>query len=88
MSRLEDLLEKVRAYHPKVDEDLLRRAYEYCEAAHRDQMRSSGEPYLIHPIAVAMILPSPHQRAAARRDVHDVAALAQRVARYPLPLTA
>ncbi|MBL8112040.1 MAG: bifunctional (p)ppGpp synthetase/guanosine-3',5'-bis(diphosphate) 3'-pyrophosphohydrolase, partial [Acidobacteria bacterium] len=56
MSRLEDLLEKVRAYHPKVDEDLLRRAYEYCEAAHRDQMRSSGEPYLIHPIAVAMIL--------------------------------
>ncbi len=56
MLRFEDILEKVESYHPKVDEALLRRAYVVSANAHRNQIRSSGEPYLIHPLNVAMIL--------------------------------
>jgi guanosine-3',5'-bis(diphosphate) 3'-pyrophosphohydrolase len=54
--RFEDILEKVEGYHPKVDEELLRRAYVVSAHAHRNQLRSSGEPYLVHPLNVAMIL--------------------------------
>jgi GTP pyrophosphokinase len=54
--RFEDILEKVEGYHPKVDEALLRRAYVVSAHAHRNQLRSSGEPYLVHPLNVAMIL--------------------------------
>ena len=39
-----------------VDEDLLRRAYVVSAHEHRNQLRSSGEPYLVHPLAVAMTL--------------------------------
>ncbi len=56
MLRFEDILEKVESYHPKVDEALLRRAYVVSAHAHRNQLRSSGEPYLVHPLNVAMIL--------------------------------
>jgi GTP diphosphokinase / guanosine-3',5'-bis(diphosphate) 3'-diphosphatase len=54
--RFEDILEKVEGYHPKLDEALLRRAYVVSAHAHRNQLRSSGEPYLVHPLNVAMIL--------------------------------
>ena len=54
--RFEDILEKVESYHPKVDEALLRRAYVVSAHAHRNQLRFSGEPYLVHPLNVAMIL--------------------------------
>jgi guanosine-3',5'-bis(diphosphate) 3'-pyrophosphohydrolase len=54
--RFEDILEKVESYHPKVDEALLRRAYVVSAHAHRNQLRVSGEPYLVHPLNVAMIL--------------------------------
>jgi GTP pyrophosphokinase len=54
--RFEDILEKVESYHPHVDEDLLRRAYVVSAHEHRNQLRSSGEPYLVHPLNVAMIL--------------------------------
>ncbi|HUM01474.1 MAG TPA: bifunctional (p)ppGpp synthetase/guanosine-3',5'-bis(diphosphate) 3'-pyrophosphohydrolase, partial [Thermoanaerobaculia bacterium] len=56
MLRFEDILEKVESYHPKVDEALLRRAYVVSAHAHRNQLRFSGEPYLVHPLNVAMIL--------------------------------
>ena len=56
MLRFEDILEKVESYHPKVDEAMLRRAYVVSANAHRNQIRSSGEPYLVHPLNVAMIL--------------------------------
>jgi GTP diphosphokinase / guanosine-3',5'-bis(diphosphate) 3'-diphosphatase len=54
--RFEDILEKVESYHPHVDEDLLRRAYVVSAHEHKNQLRSSGEPYLVHPLNVAMIL--------------------------------
>ncbi len=56
MIRFEDLLEKVRAYSPDTDVELLRRAYVFSAFEHRGQVRHSGEPYLIHPLAVADFL--------------------------------
>ena len=56
MIRFEDLLEKVRAYSPDADVELLRRAYVVSAFEHRGQVRHSGEPYLIHPLAVADFL--------------------------------
>jgi GTP pyrophosphokinase len=56
MVRFEDLLEKVRAYSPDADVELLRRAYVFSAFEHRGQVRHSGEPYLVHPLAVADLL--------------------------------
>ena len=56
MIRFEDLVEKVRAYSPDADVELLRRAYVFSAYEHRGQVRHSGEPYLIHPLAVADFL--------------------------------
>src|ERR1700716_563639 len=56
MIRFEDLLEKVRAYSPRADVELLRRACVFSAFEHRGQVRHSGEPYLIHPLAVADVL--------------------------------
>src|SRR4026207_2161038 len=56
MIRFEDLLEKVRAYSPAADVELLRRAYVFSAVEPRGQVRHSGEPYLIHPLAVADFL--------------------------------
>ncbi|MEM6682858.1 MAG: bifunctional (p)ppGpp synthetase/guanosine-3',5'-bis(diphosphate) 3'-pyrophosphohydrolase [Pseudomonadota bacterium] len=51
-----ELVEKVRSYDPKVDEDLLNRAYVFTMKAHGSQQRHSGDPYWSHPIEVAGIL--------------------------------
>jgi len=56
MIRFEDVARTVEKYHPDADMDLLRRAYFFSAKEHRDQVRKSGEPYLIHPISVAQIL--------------------------------
>jgi guanosine-3',5'-bis(diphosphate) 3'-pyrophosphohydrolase len=54
--RFEDILDKVEAYNPQTDADLLRRAYVFSAREHRGQVRRSGEPYLVHPLNVAAIL--------------------------------
>src|SRR6202521_1215868 len=56
MIRFEDLIEKVRAYSPDADVELLRRAYVFSDCEHQEQLRHSGEPSLIHPLAVADFL--------------------------------
>src|SRR5215204_2903219 len=56
MIRFETLLEKVRAYSPEADLELLRRAYVFSALEHKGQVRHSGEPYLVHPLEVADIL--------------------------------
>src|SRR6267142_166151 len=53
MIRFETLLEKVRSYSPEADLELLRRAYVFSALEHKGQVRHSGEPYLVHPLAVA-----------------------------------
>jgi GTP pyrophosphokinase len=56
MIRIEDVIEKVEKNRPEPDIDLIRRAYMFSALHHRGQKRASGEPYLVHPIAVADIL--------------------------------
>ena len=56
MIRFETLLEKVRAYSPESDLELLRRAYVFSALEHKGQVRHSGEPYLVHPLEVASLL--------------------------------
>lgn len=51
-----ELITKIRKYHPAENFDLVEKAYNLAKEAHGDQVRKSGEPYLIHPIAVANIL--------------------------------
>ena len=51
-----ELVEKVRAYDPKVDEALLNKAYVFSMKAHGSQKRASGDPYFSHPLEVAAIL--------------------------------
>lgn len=56
MIRLSDILDKVNVYAPGADIDLVQRAYLLSARCHAGQVRKSGEPYLVHPIAVADIL--------------------------------
>src|SRR3954468_903275 len=56
MMRQYDLVDRVRAYNPNADEDLLNRAYVYAMKAHGTQTRASGDPYFSHPLEVAAIL--------------------------------
>ena len=50
------LVKTVGNYHPSSDLEIIKKAYELAKDAHRDQKRKSGEPYLIHPVCVAIIL--------------------------------
>lgn len=52
----QDLIERVRKYHPSDDISLIEKAYRTAYDAHRDQVRKSGEPYIIHPLYVSIIL--------------------------------
>src|SRR3954453_7438519 len=56
MIRFEDILDRIESYKPDYDEELLQRAYIFSAREHRGQVRSSGDPYLIHPLNVAYIL--------------------------------
>lgn len=51
-----ELIEKVRKYHPNGDISIIEKAYKVAKEAHKDQKRKSGEPYIIHPLSVAIIL--------------------------------
>ncbi len=50
------LVEKVLSYNSKFNIEKLTRAYELANSAHEGQIRNSGEPYIVHPLAVAHIL--------------------------------
>ena len=51
-----DLIRSIRKYHPSDDISLIEKAYKVAHEAHKDQKRKSGEPYIIHPLCVAIIL--------------------------------
>jgi GTP pyrophosphokinase len=68
MIRLNDILEKVSRNFPGANLSLIEKAYVYTAKVHQGQVRLSGEPYLIHPLAVAAIL------ADMRMDTATVAA--------------
>ncbi|MET3925791.1 bifunctional (p)ppGpp synthetase/guanosine-3',5'-bis(diphosphate) 3'-pyrophosphohydrolase [Devosia sp. 2618] len=56
MMRQYELVERVQAYNPNVDEQLLNKAYVYAMQKHGSQKRASGDPYFNHPLEVAAIL--------------------------------
>lgn len=51
-----ELIDSVRKYHPSTDISLIEKAYNIAKTAHDGQVRKSGEPYIIHPLCVAIIL--------------------------------
>ncbi|KFI57283.1 RelA/SpoT family protein [Bifidobacterium gallicum] len=53
---LQPIISACEAHHPGEDMSMVRRAYERAVLQHSDQRRKSGEPYIIHPMAVAQIL--------------------------------
>lgn len=53
---LVELLQKVRAYHPQADFNLIQRAFVFAEQHHRPQRRKNGDPYVGHPVSVAHIV--------------------------------
>ena len=52
----DELIASIKKYHPSTDITLIQKAYETAREAHKDQKRKSGEPYIIHPLCVAIIL--------------------------------
>ncbi len=51
-----DLIQIIRKYHPSADISMVEKAYQIAAEAHKTQVRKSGEPYIIHPLYVAIIL--------------------------------
>lgn len=51
-----DLIQGIRRYHPSDDISMIEKAYQIADQAHKEQKRKSGEPYIIHPLCVAIIL--------------------------------
>lgn len=54
--RFGEIQDLIKSYYPDADLDLLRHAYIFSAQVHQGQTRRSGEPYLVHPVAVAGIL--------------------------------
>ncbi|MBO4890607.1 MAG: bifunctional (p)ppGpp synthetase/guanosine-3',5'-bis(diphosphate) 3'-pyrophosphohydrolase [Lachnospiraceae bacterium] len=52
----QELISRVKKYHPSDDISLIEKAYNLAYMAHKNQLRKSGEPYIIHPLSVAIIL--------------------------------
>ncbi|MGI5987864.1 MAG: RelA/SpoT family protein [Dysosmobacter sp.] len=91
----ENLVKTIRAYNPAADFDHIRAAFEYADKAHENQKRKSGEPYIIHPLAVAQIvaeelrLDSESIEAALLHDViEDTAATHDEIAKLFSPTIA
>ena len=66
--KLEDIKKEILAHHPHVDVGIVDKAFSFAEEAHRGQKRKSGEPYIVHPLNVALVL------AKMRMDPNTVAA--------------
>ena len=73
--QVKDLIEEIKKYNPTADFDLIQRAYDFANKAHKEQKRKSGEPYIIHPLAAAMTLARMrlNSKTIAAGLLHDVA---------------
>ncbi|EES91367.1 bifunctional (p)ppGpp synthetase/guanosine-3',5'-bis(diphosphate) 3'-pyrophosphohydrolase [Clostridium botulinum] len=71
---LEDLLQKIYENCNNINKDIIIKAYNYAENAHKEQKRISGEPYIIHPVEVACILAEMglDENTIAASLLHDV----------------
>jgi len=68
MIRIQDILDQIHSYLPDADTSLVEKAYVYSAKVHAGQVRLSGEPYLSHPLEVALIL------SKMRLDLPSIAA--------------
>ncbi len=64
----EELIASIDRYHPANSYDIVERAYALASDAHKNQKRKSGEPYIIHPLSVAIVL------AKLELDLESIAA--------------
>ena len=55
-TEIQGVVDRYKARWPKSSADLLVRAYEMADEAHQGQRRKSGEPYILHPVAVASVV--------------------------------
>lgn len=53
---IEQLIEKIKSYNPQSDIKAIEKVFLFAQEGHKDQKRNSGEPYIIHPLQVALIL--------------------------------
>ena len=65
---IEDVVAEARRHRPTINAGLIERAHQVAAEAHEGQLRGSGEPYLIHPVAVA------HYLAGLQLDAETIAA--------------
>ncbi len=56
MTKIEDIIARVKSYNKRSDVKLITKAYEYANRYHEEQKRKSGEPYIVHPLEVAYIV--------------------------------
>ena len=56
MTTLQDILDQLRKNNPEADISEVEKAYAYSAKVHQGQLRRSGEPYLVHPLSVALII--------------------------------
>lgn len=56
MATIEEIVETAKSYNKASNSELIRKAYQFAKEAHGDQLRKSGEPYIVHPVEVAYII--------------------------------
>src|SRR3954466_10790061 len=56
VTRFRELMRRMRANRPNDDLSIIKKAYDFSQKHHAGQMRASGEPYLVHPLGVALVL--------------------------------
>lgn len=71
---LDEIFTKISEYLSDDAVDFVRRSYEFAETAHKEQVRKSGEPYIVHPIGVVGILAGLQmdEKCLAAAFLHDV----------------
>ncbi len=74
MTRFKDLIDAVYENNPNADIEFLEEVYRFAEDLHKDQVRKSGEAYIIHPLSVSIILAElgMDEKAVAAGLLHDV----------------
>ena len=75
MVSIDNIIERAKTYLPDLNEERVRRAFRFADAAHAGQTRFSGEPYIIHPLGVTMLLLDfhPDEDLIIAALLHDVA---------------
>lgn len=71
---IKEQLEEIKSFYPEEEKELIQRAFDIAEEAHRPQKRDSGEPYIVHPLATALTLAKMNMDAQtiAAALLHDV----------------